>query len=176
MMNLMKRHSYRFLIVGLIVIGSLSAAGFVMARGAHGGGDGMPLRMLWNLDLSPEQKAAIGQMLPAYRAEKDALREKMHTARQTMHALMTADALDENGIREASRTMAPIMEEMAVLRARFVFDFKDILSPEQVAQLQARREGGMERRHKHRQFRQDMMDTWLQMPAGGSMGAPASGR
>jgi Spy/CpxP family protein refolding chaperone len=169
MMKRMKHPSALFLVVGLIVIGTLGTAGMVMARGGHGGpGGGMHLKMLWDLDLSTEQKAAIGQMLPAYREEKDALRDKMHTARETMRTLMTADALDEDAVREASRAMAPIMEDMAVLRARFVFDLKDILSPEQVQQMQKRREGAMGRGHKHRQFRQEMMDTWLQMPADGS--------
>ena len=72
--------------------------------------------------------------------------------------------------------MAPIMEEMAVLRARFVFDLKDILSPEQVQRLQARREGARDRRHKHRQYRQEMMDTWLQMPADDSADAAETGQ
>lgn len=176
MINRIKRRYDRFLIVGIILVGSLSTAGAVMARGGHGGEGGLPLRMLWDLDLSMEQKTAIRGMLPAYREEKDALQDKMHAARQTMHALMTADALDEDGIREASRTMAPIMEEMALLRARFVFDLKDILTPEQVAQLQARREGAMERRHQHRRFHEEMMDTWLQMPADGPADAPDAGR
>ena len=146
-----------------------------MARGKHGGGS-LPLKMLWELDLSAEQKTAIRELLPAYREEKDALREKMHAARETMHTLMTADVLDEGGIREAARSMAPLMEEMAVLRARFVFDLKDVLTPEQVAKLQARREGAMERRHQHRRFHGDMMDTWLQMPADGPTEAPEAGR
>jgi len=176
MKDMMKRQFYRFLMVALIVIGSLSTAGLVMARGGHGGEGGMHLRMLWDLDLSAEQKAAIQELLPAYREEKDVLSEKMHTARETMHTLMTADVLDENGIREASRAMAPIMEEMAVLRARFVFDLKDILTAEQVAQVQARRQGAMDRRHKHRRFQQDMMDTWLQMPADGSVDVPEARR
>jgi Spy/CpxP family protein refolding chaperone len=175
MINLLKRHSCPLLIVGFILIGTLCATGWVMARSAHGG-DGMHLRMLWNLDLSAEQKAAIGQMLPIYRAEKDALREKMHTARETLHTLMTADALDESGIRETSRAMAPIMEEMAVLQARFMFDLRGILSPEQVAKLQARREDARERWHARRRFRQDMMDTWLQMPTDGSPGAAETTR
>ena len=136
----------------------------------------MHLKMLWDLDLSTEQKAAIGNLLPTYREEKEALREKRQAARETMRTLMTADALDENGVREASRAMAPIMEEMAVLRARFVFDLKDILSPEQVQRLQERREGAKDRRHKHRRYRQEMMDTWLQIPADGSADAAATGQ
>jgi Spy/CpxP family protein refolding chaperone len=176
MKNRIVKRSYQLLIVGLIVVGSLSVANFVMARGGHGEGGGMHLKKLWDLDLSTEQKAAIGRLLPAYREEKDALMEQRRAARETMRTLMTADTLDENGIREASRAMAPILEEMAVLRARFVFDLKDILSPEQVQQLQKRRGGGMDRRHNHRRFRQEMMDTWLQMPAGGSAGAAETGQ
>ena len=176
MKNQIINRSYQLLIVGLIVVGSQSVANFVMARGGHGEGGGMHLKMLWDLDLSTEQKAAIGRLLPAYREEKEALMEKRHVARETMRTLMTADTLDETGIREASRAMAPIMEEMAVLRARFVFDLKDILSPEQVQRLQARREGARDRRHKHRQYRQEMMDTWLQMPADDSADAAETGQ
>jgi Spy/CpxP family protein refolding chaperone len=91
----------------------------------------------------------------------------MHAARETMHSLMTAEALDENGIRAASQDMAPIMEEMAVMRARFFFDLKGILTPEQVQQLQERHQGARERQRRHQHFRQEMMDTWLQMPAEG---------
>ena len=172
----MNKSSYRLLITGLIVIGSLSFANFALARGGHGKGGGMHLKMLWNLDLSTEQKSAIGRMLPTYREEKEALREKKQAAREAMRVLMTAETLDENAIREASRAMAPIMEDMAVLRARFVFDLKDILSPEQVQRLQERREGGRDRRHEHRQYREAMMDTWLQMPADGSADTPATGQ
>lgn len=164
MKNLVKTSRY-CLLIGLVLVGSWSLANFAWARGGHGGGGGMPLKMLWELDLSTEQKAAVANLLPAYREEKDALREKMHAARETMHALMTADALDEDGIREASRNMTPIMEDMAVLRARFLFDIKAILSPEQVQRLQERHQGAHHRREKHCRFRQEMMDTWLQMPA-----------
>ena len=153
------------LLIGLMVVGSWGMADLAWARGGHGGGGGMPLKMLWDLDLSTEQKAAVHKLLPAYRTEKEALREKMHAARETMRTLMTADALDEDGIRKASRNMAPIMEDMAVLRARFLFDLKDILSPEQVQKLRERRQGAAHCREKHRRFRQEMMDTWLQMPA-----------
>jgi len=176
MQNLMKRHSFGIFLIGLIFMGSLSSTSLVMARGGHGGEGGLPLKMLWELDLSAEQKTAIRELLPAYREEKDALREKMHAARETMHTLMTADVLDEGGIRETARSMAPLMEEMAVLRARFVFDLKDVLTPEQVAKLQARRAGAMERRHQHRRFHEDMMDSWLQMPADGPTEAPEAGR
>ena len=164
-----KRQSYRLLLIALIVVVSVAVANFAFARGGHGGGGGPHLKMLWNLDLTTEQKAAIGQLLPAYREEREALREKKQAARENMRTLMTADALNEDGIRAASRAMAPIMEEMAVLRARFVFDLKDILSPEQVQRLQERRESARDRWHKHRQYRQEMMDTWLQMPAGDSV-------
>ena len=168
MMDTIRKHAFRLLTVGLLIVGGLGVAEGALARGGHGLEGGMHLKMLWDLDLSAEQKAAIGRLLPAYREEKDTLKDKINAARETMHTLMTADALDENGIRAASRAMAPIMEDMAILRARFIFDLKDILSPEQVKQLQARHQAARERRHNHRQFRQEMMDTWLQMPADGS--------
>jgi Spy/CpxP family protein refolding chaperone len=166
MMNTIKKCPFYILLVGLLIVGVTGVANFALARGGHGPGAGMHLKMLWDLDLSTEQKTAIGQLLPAYREEREGLKEKMRAARERMHTLMTADALDEEGIRGAARDMAPIMEEMAVVRAHFMFDLKGILSPEQVQQLQERREGGMARRHKQHRFRQDMMDAWLQMPAG----------
>ena len=160
-----RKQVVRVLVISLLVIGILGSATIVLARNGQGRGDGMPLMGLWALDLSSEQKAAIGSMLPAYREEKQALRDQLHAARETMQTLMAADKMDEEGIREASRAMAPLMEEMAVLRARFVFDLKGILSPEQVEQLQEQRKHGRKQWQKKHQFHQEMMDAWLQMPA-----------
>ena len=167
MMKTIKKRSFYLLLVGLVILLGSVVTNLAMARGGHGPGGGMPLKMLWDLDLTAEQKAAVGQLLPAYREEGEALKAKMHAARERMHALMTADVLDEDGIREAARAMAPIMEEMAVMRAHLMFDLKDILSPEQIRQIEEKRRGASERREKQRRFRRDMMETWLQMPVGG---------
>lgn len=59
MMSLIKNVQFRFLMAGLVVLGTLGFAGIVTARGGYGDGGGLPLRMLWGLDLSAEQKTAI---------------------------------------------------------------------------------------------------------------------
>lgn len=134
-------------------------------NGGHGGGWGR-LEMLMQLDLTDTQKAQIREMLPAYRAEKEGLRDALHAKRQHMQTLMEADRLDEEAVRQTFREMAPLMEDMAVLGGRFRHDIKAVLTPEQVAAVLDRRLNREKRRGEHHRMRASMLDTWLNTPAG----------
>ena len=163
------------IVAGVLVLAAAFGVQWAHAfgRGGHGGhgGGGGRLEMLMQLDLTDAQKARIREMLPAYRAEKEGLRDALHAKRQHMQTLMEADRLDEEALRETFREMAPLMEEMAVLRGRFRHDIKAVLTPEQVAAVQDRRLNREKRRGEHHRMRESMLDTWLQMPAG-SASAP----
>ncbi len=134
-------------------------------HGGHGGGWGR-LEMLTQLDLTAAQKTQLREILPAYRAEKEGLRDALHAKRQQMQTLVEADHLDEAAVRQTFREMAPLMEEMAVLRGRFRHDIKAVLTPEQVAAVQDRRLNREKCRGDHRRMRESMLDIWLNTPAG----------
>ena len=71
-----------FLLVGGLGLAAIIGAQRVHAfgRGGHGGhgGGGGGLGMLMQLDLTADQKARIREMLPAYRVEKEKLRDALH--------------------------------------------------------------------------------------------------
>jgi protein CpxP len=158
------------IVAGVLVLAITAGAGWVQAfgpggHGGHGGGFG-GLKMLMQLDLTDAQKARIRDMLPAYRAEKDAREEALQAMRQQMRALMEADRFDENEVRQALREMAPLVEDMAVSRVRFMHDIKAVLTSEQIARIADRHMQRENRRGEHRRVRESMLDTWLSTPAG----------
>ena len=158
-----------FVLVGGLTLAAIIGAQRVHAfgrggHGGHGGGWG-GLGMLMQLDLTNDQKARIRDMLPAYRSEKEDLREALHGKRRQMHTLMEAEPFDEKAVRQAFREMAPLMEDMAVLRGRFRHDIKAVLTPEQVAAIQDRHLGKEDKRREHHRMRESVLDNWLNTPA-----------
>lgn len=160
-----------FVLVGCLVLVAVFDAQWVQAfgRGGYGGhgghGGGGELGMLMQLDLTDEQKAQIREMLPAYRDKKEGLRTALHAKRQEMRTLMEAESFDEKAVRQKFREMAPLMEDMAVLRGRVRHDIKAVLTPEQVAAIQDRRPNRGDKRSEHRRLRESKLDTWLNTPS-----------
>ena len=158
-----------FLLVGGLGLAAIIGAQRVHAfgRGGHGGhgGGGGGLGMLMQLDLTADQKARIREMLPAYRVEKEKLRDALHAKRQDMRTLMEAQSFEEDEVRQKFREMAPLMEDMAVLRGRFRHDINTLLTPEQVAAVEDRHLNREDKRKEHRRMRESMLDTWLNTPA-----------
>lgn len=134
-------------------------------HGGHGGGFG-GLKMLMQLELTDAQKARIREMLPAYRAERDARQDALHAKRQEMRTLMEADSFDEEAVRQTFREMAPLMEDMAVLKGHFMHDIKSVLTPEQAASIKDKCPNKENRRGERRRIKESMLDTWLNTPVG----------
>ena len=151
----------------------LTAVALGGAQGApamgRGPGNGPPFLM--RLELSEAQKAELRQKLPPLQAEQKALQERMDAMRPRLQSLRQAESFDEQAVRQVFQEMAPLMEDMAVQRARFMFAVKAVLTPEQLAKIEARRAERPGRRGAMRARQAAMWDTWLQMPAAGSSGA-----
>ncbi len=158
------------LIAGVLALIALVGAGGVYAFG-HGGPGGRGggfggLKMLMQLDLTDAQKSQIREVLPAFRAEKDRRQADRKAMRERIRTLMEAERFDENEVRLAFREMAPLMEDMAVSRLRFMHEVKAVLTPTQIAAVKERFMERENRHGEHRRIRESMMDTWLSMPAG----------
>ncbi|MGD9098019.1 MAG: Spy/CpxP family protein refolding chaperone [Desulfobacterales bacterium] len=151
-------------LIALVGVGGVYAFGH-RGPGGHGGGFG-GLKMLMQLDLTDAQKSQIREVLPAFRAEKDRRQADHDAMRERMKALMEAERFDEDEVRLAFREMAPLMEDMAVSRLRFMHAVKAVLTPAQIAAVKERFMDRDSRRGEHRRMRESMMDTWLSMPAG----------
>ena len=105
-------------------------------------------------------------ILPTYRAEREARHDALRAMRQRMHGLVEAERFDENEVRQAIRETAPLMEDMAVLKIQFMHDLKSILTPEQLDRIRERHMNHENRRGEHRRIKESMLDTWLNTSAG----------
>jgi Spy/CpxP family protein refolding chaperone len=94
-----------------------------------------PIRGLHRLDLTEEQRELIRDILQAGRDACEAGREAVANATKALHTAVTEGA-DEAIIREAATNLGTALGDQAVLRASTITLVKEILTEEQLEQLQ----------------------------------------
>ena len=155
-MNLSKKFAMVLTIVIGLALTSTANAQFGHGRMMGGMGPGFPgLRMVMDLDLSDAQRDEIRTTVKKYRAEGKEIREDLASARENMAAVMFADQLDEDSVRNQFNLLAPQMEELAVLGARIISEVKTVLTPDQIAlmkEMRAERMGKQGRFRKCQQY------------------------
>jgi Spy/CpxP family protein refolding chaperone len=129
-------------------------------RGMHPGpmGQAGPQGMremmpLGRLDLTEAQRAQVRSLTDTHRAATEPVLERARTARQALHAAVTASTVDEGAIRARSAELASAEADLAVARARLHADITKILTPEQRAELEANRSRMAERMQSMRERR-----------------------
>jgi Spy/CpxP family protein refolding chaperone len=111
--------------------------------------------MAARLNLSEGQKDQVKNVMESRRDELKGLGDRARTARQALHAAVTADGLDEGLIRTRAADLATIESDLAVAHARIYADVFRILTPEQQAQARAAQSRMQERRNQRRDPRPD---------------------
>jgi Spy/CpxP family protein refolding chaperone len=129
---------------------------FGMEKGFFG------LRTLVQLDLSDAQKTKVSNIINKYRDERKNIQLQLSEAKKQLWSAIHAENFSEKKLRQAHRQVSPIREELAVLRARFMAELKPVLTPDQLKMLKEKRAKFSGKMKERRQFRQKMMDTWLQ--------------
>jgi hypothetical protein len=94
-----------------------------------------PIRGLYRLDLTEEQRELIGDILEAGRDACEAGREAVANATKALHTAVTEGA-DETAIREAAAGLGTVLGDQAVLKAGTIASVKEVLTEEQIGQLQ----------------------------------------
>jgi Spy/CpxP family protein refolding chaperone len=92
----------------------------------------LPLRRLGLTDVQRDQVRAIFE---SHREETRALGERASTARQALHAAVTADNFEEGTIRARSSELGAVETELAIARARVHGEIVGILTASQKAEL-----------------------------------------
>jgi len=103
--------------------------GYHMGMGKGGGG------IYQQLNLSDPQQEKVKAVMDSHQAEMQALDEKIDAARKSVHDAVHADIYNEAAIRDAHKTLAAEMEDMAVVRGKIFTEIRPLLTPEQVTQL-----------------------------------------
>jgi Spy/CpxP family protein refolding chaperone len=96
--------------------------------GGLGGGLALPLR---GLDLTDTQREQVRTAVAAHKAEFDAVRTRMRTARSALQAAVTAEAFDEAAVRQKSVDVAAVEADAAVLQAKVYSEVWALLTSEQ---------------------------------------------
>ena len=116
--------------------------------GGHDGPIALPLR---DLALTDTQREQVRTTVAAHKAEFDAVRGRMHTARTALQDAVTADAFDEAGVRQKSVDMAAAEADAAVLRAKVHSEVWALLTPEQQQKARELKAQRAERRAQMRE-------------------------
>ena len=107
-------------------------------RGPGGaGGPGGIVPGLRALDLTDTQREQLKAAMDSHTAEFEAQAKARQTARQALHAVVTADAFDEAAIRQKSADLAVVDADGAVLRAKVHAEVWALLTPDQQQKAKA---------------------------------------
>ncbi len=119
------------------------------------------------LGLSEEQKKAIADILAAraggFRQQIDGWLD----AREAQIAAVHAPAFDEAAVRDASRAVARLEEELAVEAARLVHEVGATLTPEQRAKVAEHHPCLLERIREHLPLIRERVSDWIERHGGG---------
>ena len=92
--------------------------------------------------------------------------EAMHGSMQGLMEASEAEVFDETAVRRAYKAVATAGEEMAVHRAAFVAELRDILNPEQWQEFLEIRDARLERKETRQERNPRFIDQWLEINIG----------
>lgn len=162
----MKRFAAAMVVFALVAMAAVAAqaqdkgpAPEGMMPGHHGKGF---VTMLESLNLSPEQKHKVAQILKDNRDQGKALRENMKKAHLEMREVMDKTPGDEAAVRKAAQAMAKAGEEMAVHMGKVKAQIDAVLTPEQKAKRAEMRAKFKERFKERMEKHHGELDAWIE--------------
>lgn len=119
--------------------------------GPHGlGGPGGPRDMLAHfireLNLTDEQQAQVKKLVEGFEQSTKELRDQMRTMHESQPDPLSGGAFDEAAVRAAAQARANVQVELEVAHVRLMSQIYSLLTPEQKAQLAAKRQEFEQRR------------------------------
>ncbi len=160
----MKRNKMLTLVFGLAI---LFSGMLVVQAGAfgprHHKGALIGLRALMELDLTDAQKVEVADIIEKYRDEEKEIVTQLKDARENLKNVVQADLFNEQDVRQAFQQMSPKIEDMTVLRAKFMNELKKVLTPEQLEKMENSRKEFHCKAGNGMAIWQQMIDTYLQV-------------
>ncbi len=139
------------------ILGSFGAVVAEPGPGALGHGRFIPLRhALSRLDLTPEQKTSIREILENERATLAPLKDAAIQARRALAEAADAPTFDDGSVRAAAERVAKVRVDLAVGRARSLARVRAVLTPEQARRLEDARVAIRERSERRQWMRQQL--------------------
>jgi Spy/CpxP family protein refolding chaperone len=155
------------ILANVFILAVLFSGLMVVQAGAfgphHPRGGMFHLKAFMALDLSDSQKTEIKNILDNYKEERTEIRTQLLAARKDSMENIHGKPFNEENTRQAFRKISPIMEDAMVLKAKINSELKTILTPEQRDLLEKNGKDQCGKMEEGMQFRESMIDTWLQM-------------
>ena len=156
--------------IGLTVLCAILGAGTLQAAGTGAAQDNLPpagpgpaiVKALSRLNLTPEQKSAIADLIKQHRDANRAAMNEVVEARKQLFARIHDDGVDETAIRSASRIVSLKEENLAVCRARTVAAMKSVLTPDQLKIMKEIRATATDRLETQRGRIPALVDAWVE--------------
>ena len=152
----------KFLLIALAIFMVLAGGTAVLAQMPGMGPGPGPLRALMELDLSDAQKAQIAGIMAATKTERETARQNREAVRDILVPVFEADTFNEESVRAAFQQASALMEDGMVIKAKIANQIRAVLTEEQRQLMKEKMENGMAGFKKHAEFRETMMNTWLQ--------------
>jgi Spy/CpxP family protein refolding chaperone len=124
-----------------------------MPKDGHhmGKGKGMDCGMMFQqLNLTDQQQEQVKAVMDKHQSEMQGFNEKIDAARKAVHEAVHTDTFNETAIRDAHKTLATEMENMAVLRGKIFAEIRPILTPEQLTQVKEMRDRKSEKKQNRK--------------------------
>jgi protein CpxP len=125
------------------------------------GPQGHMVNMLLELNLTDAQKHDIAVILKEHRNSVSDVLVNMAAARKQLFELVSADAINEEAIRQAFRKAADYEEDLTVLRAKLMQEIKGVLTPEQKTTLHNMKAEMRSRMKDRIEQRKTLIDDWI---------------
>lgn len=159
------------LAAGALLMGGTLWSGNVYAWGGHHGGVGMEaampvVAMVKAADLSQDQKHQVANILTNHKAAIESKTASASDARRAVVTAMAANVVDANALATAYDNAAVARKALALEWAQVRTEVQALLTPQQVSDLQVRRDkfmAKMDARHaKAEEHRGDRLDKWIE--------------
>lgn len=128
------RKTIGILALALLVGPALVWGARATLRSPLAGGGAMVQRMVQKLQLTPDQIAAIKQILKSHQAELQSEIQAVVKAREGLFDAIHADTSSESAIRSAASVAGQAESDLAVTRGTIVQEIRGVLTPEQQAE------------------------------------------
>ena len=144
--------------------GTLQAAGTGDPQGSLPSAGPGPaiIKAFARLNLTPEQKSAIAEVIRQHRDMNRAALDEVIEARKLLFAQIHDDVVNEPAIRGASRVVSLKEENLAVCRARTVAAMKSVLTPDQLKIVKEIRATATDRLEAQRGRIPALLDAWVE--------------
>ncbi|MBF0548909.1 MAG: Spy/CpxP family protein refolding chaperone [Deltaproteobacteria bacterium] len=143
-----------FVLVGVV-------SGAIAYGGSHHKRSCGILGWVTKLDLTDAQKHSIATILKSNKAQSQKLWAGLKTAKENFRTAVKAPNATEAAMRAAYKPLSAAREDLVINRAQVKAQIMKVLTPEQQAQLEKRKEHHLAKKKDHPKTGKSLTEEWI---------------